>query len=70
MVVLGGVAVSYERGTPVTGIPSRCQGEIRRGIQALCVRRELIPTLGALFPRGVPVQDPVLTEREEGGDAH
>ena len=23
---------------------------------------EVIPTLGALFPRGGPVQDPVLTE--------
>jgi len=28
---------------------------------------ELIPTLGAPFPRGEPVQDPVLTARVSGG---
>ena len=27
----------------------------------VCLLREVIPTLGALFSRGVPVQDPVLT---------
>jgi len=26
---------------------------------------ELIPTLGALFPRGGPVQDPVLTHSDD-----
>jgi len=27
---------------------------------------ELIPTLGALFPRGGPIQDPVLTHPRPG----
>jgi len=65
-VVLGGVAVSYERGSPV---PPSARGPIIPLSEAQSLSSappvELIPTLGAISPRGGPVQDPVLTRRIE-----
>ena len=66
--VLGGGAVSYERGTPVSGdAESRTQreeGSLDRAERAerrgLTETVKLIPTVKFLFPRGGPVQDPVL----------
>ena len=82
MVVLGGVAVSYERGTPVgqACCPRACPVSrllllpvhSRHSRHSACAVR-LIPTRGALFPRGGPVQVPVLTcaeaPRRHSGDS-
>ena len=49
----------------VRGWPARPEGAVRllEGTQPPTPNTvELIPTLGALFSRGGPVQDPVLTE--------
>jgi len=40
---------------PVSPLPSNLNS---------CPWRPFLPTLGALFPRGGPVQDPVLTSKE------
>jgi len=75
MVVLGGGAFSYGQGTPVTVNAKRSSRQGGAHPQAAprphqtCDSRfctaaltvELIPTLGALLPRGGPVQDPDLT---------
>ena len=74
MVVLGGLAVSCERGTPVEPWNSHrvCprSGALPPTARRLTLQHgpntaELSPTLGALFPQGGPVQDPVLTPRVE-----
>ena len=67
--VLGGGAVSYERGTPVSGqAPRPVPLDPLAGADLVAYALtqnavELIPTLGAHFPRGGSVQEPVLTWR-------